>query len=254
MQHLFHFLFVAFFAATSLLLTACGGDKKKDPAPTTGMVNGQISPANAVTTVTATSGGTPATTATATPNASGVYAFAALAPGTYTLSYTPAAGFATPAPQTVTVAAGETVTAAPVTVTASVPGGSGSGFAYTVGGAPATATLVSANVLAGSLVLQGSSSSRTVSISLDQVPTGPRTYSFGGVGSTSEITVMEAVGSNFAEWNTTLAAGSGYVTITAVSANPRRVWGTFTAVAQPRGTGTTGTRTLTSGTFSNLSF
>ena len=253
MKHLFHFLFLTFFAATSLLLTACG-DKKTEPAPTTGTVNGQISPANAVTTVTATSGGTPATTATATPNAGGVYAFAALAPGTYTLSYTPAAGFATPAPQTVTVAAGETVTAAPVTVTVSVPGGSGSGFAYTVDGAPATATLVSANVLAGSLVLQGSSSSRTVSISLDQVPTGPLTYSFGGVGSTSEITVREAAGSNFAEWNTTLAAGSGYVTITAVSANPRRVWDTFFAVAQPRGTRTASTRTLTAGTFSNLSF
>jgi hypothetical protein len=217
-------------------------------------VTGQISPANAVTVVTATSSGPPATTATATPNASGAYTFPALAASTYTLSFAPAAGFATPAAQTVTVTAGETVTAAPVTATPSVPGGSGSGFAYIVNGATFTATLASANVLAGSLLLQGSSSSRTVSISLDQVPTGPRTYSFGGVGSTSEITVLEATGSTFAEWNTTLSAGSGYVTITAVSANPRRVWGTFTAVAQSRGTGTASTRTLTAGTFSNLSF
>ncbi|MDO7845911.1 carboxypeptidase regulatory-like domain-containing protein [Hymenobacter sp. M29] len=254
MKHLFQFLFLAFFAATTLVLSSCGDDKKTDPTPTTGTVNGQISPANSVTTVTATSSATPATTATATPNASGAYTFSNLAAGTYTLSFTPATGYATPATQTVTVTAGGTATATPVTATTSSSGGAT--LAYTINGTATTANLVTANVLFGSLVIQSSSSvgARGVSLSLDQVPTGPRTYTFGGAGSTSEISVVEAAGAGLAEWNTTVSGGTGTVTITSVSTNPRRASGTFSAVAQPRSGGASGTRTITTGTFSNVGF
>ncbi|MDO7851985.1 carboxypeptidase-like regulatory domain-containing protein [Hymenobacter convexus] len=256
MKHLFQFLFLAFFAATTLVLSSCGDDKKTDPTPTTGTVNGQITPANAVTTVTATSSATPATTATATPNASGAYTFSNLAAGTYTLSFTPATGYATPATQTVTVTAGGTATASAVTVTTTSTGSGSGAFAYTINGTAITANLVTGNVLFGSLLIQSSSSvgSRGVTLSLDQVPTSPRTYTFGGAGSTSEISVVEAAGAGLAEWNTTVSGGTGTVTITSVSTNPRRASGTFSAVAQPRSGGASGTRTITTGTFSNVGF
>ena len=256
MKHLFQFLFLAFFAATSLVLSSCGDDKKTDPAPTTGTVNGQITPANSITTVTATSTATPATTTTttATPNASGAYTFTNLAAGTYTLSFTPATGFAAPATQTVTVTAGGTATATPVTVTTTSTGGAS--FTYTINGTATTANLVTGNALFGSLLIQSSSStgSRIVTLSLDVLPTGPRTYTLGGTSSTSEISVTEAVGTSLVDWSTSTTGGTGTVTVTSVSANPRRVSGTFTAVAQPDGPGATGTRTITAGTFSNVAF
>jgi hypothetical protein len=253
MKYFVHYLLLVFFFATTLVVSSCGSDDPA-PAPTTGTVSGQITPANAVTTVTATSSATPATTATATPNANGAYTLVNLAPGTYTLSFTPASGFAAPATQSVTVTAGGTATATPVTAT--MGGSGGASFAYTVNGTPTTANLVTGNAVFGSLIIQSSSSqgSRSVSLSLDGLPTGARTYTFGGAGSTSEITVTEVVGSSLAEWSSTTAGGSGTVTITSVSANPRRASGTFTAVAPARGTGATGTRTLTAGSFSNVSF
>ena len=254
MKHLLQFLFLAFFAVTSLVLSSCGDDKKTDPAPTTGTVNGQITPANSITTVTATSTATPATTTTATPNASGVYSFTTLAAGTYTLSFTPATGFVAPATQTVTVTAGGTATATPVTATTTSAGGAT--FTYTINGTPTTANLVTGNALFGSLFIQSSSSagSRIVTLSLDALPTGPRTYTLGGTSSTSEVLVTEVAGTSLVDWSTATAAGTGTITITSVSANPRRVSGTFTAVAQPDGPGATGTRTITAGTFSNVAF
>ncbi|MBD2717267.1 hypothetical protein KBK19_19665 [Microvirga sp. STR05] len=253
MKHFAHYLLLAFIIATNLVMSSCGSDDPA-PAPTTGTINGQITPANAVTTVTATSSATPVTTATATPTASGAYSFPNLVPGTYTLSYAPATGFAAPATQSVTVTAGGTATATPVTATMGSTGGGS--LAYTVNGTPTTANLVTGNALFGSLIIQGSSNqgSRIVSLSLDGLPTSARTYTFGGAGSTSEITVTEVAGSSLAEWSTSAAGGTGTVTITSVSASPRRASGTFTAVAPPRGTGATGTRTLTAGSFSNVAF
>lgn len=293
MRPLFQLLFLVFFVAAGLLLSACS-DKKEAPAPTTGTVNGQITPADAVTAVTATSAATPATTATATatPNASGAYTFSDLAAGTYTLSFAPATGYVAPAPQRVTVTAGGTTTATPVTVAARggtitgqitpataiiavtannvatsttltatpnasgaytftnvaagtytlsfVPatgyaapapqsvtvagsgtvvatpvtattsgGGGGNSFAYTINGVATVANLVSANVFSSSLLIQSSSNSgsRTITLSLDGLPTGPRSYTFGGAGSTSEIVVSELVGTSLLEWNTTVAGG-----------------------------------------------
>jgi len=259
MKPLFLFLLLAFVAATTLVLSSCGEDKKTAPAPTlaptTGTVTGQLTSANSVTTVTATSNATPATTASATPTASGAYTFPNLVPGTYTLSFTPATGFTTPATQPVAVTAGSTTTATPVTVPM---GGTGSGasFTYTLDGTAITANLVSANVVSTSLFIQssGNQGSRIVTLSLEPVPTGARSYTVGGAGSTSEIGVTEVGGSSLAEWSTSATGGSGTITITSVSTNPRRVSGTFSAVALPRGASATGTRTLTAGTFTNVAF
>lgn len=235
MKHVIELLLPFFFTATTLVLSSCREDKQSAPGSTTtpdpittpglttGTVNGHITPANAVTVVTATSSPSPATTAS--PTASGAYTLVNLAPGSYTLSFTPATGYAAAAtaPQTVTVTARNTATATPVT--ASMSGPDDGSFTYTLNSTAIRANQVSANVVFGSLVLQGIANlgRRSVSISLDAVPTGPRAYSFGGAGSTSEITVIEVSGSSLAEWNTTAAGGTGTVTITSVSQNPRRV-------------------------------
>jgi hypothetical protein len=144
MKLLLHFLFVAFFATTTLVLSSCGDSKKPDPAPapTTGTLNGQITPANSVTSVTATSTSTPATTATATPNASGAYTFSTLAAGIYTLSFTPATGFAAPNNlNIVVVTAGGITTAPPVTT----PRGGTVNGQITPANAISTVTAVSAS-------------------------------------------------------------------------------------------------------------
>lgn len=249
MKKISRFLLLALLAGTPIVFSSCEDDKKVTPV-TTGTVNGQITPANAVTTVTATSTATPVTTATATPNSTGAYSFTGLAAGTYTLSFTPATGFAAPATQSVTVTAGGTTTATAVTVTTT--SSTASGMTYTVGGSARTAGIANAQVLLGSLVITGTGTTGALQISLDGFNNAAGTFTLSAT-SNSAITYTEIAGTSFQEFTTYKAGGSGTVTITSVSTSPRRVSGTFTAVA-PGNNGATGTRTITNGTFSNLSY
>ncbi|UOQ99920.1 DNA/RNA non-specific endonuclease [Hymenobacter sp. 5317J-9] len=114
-------LALCFFTSALLWAPGCAnqdGDPTPQPpvqpTPTTGTVTGNFSPAGALASVTATpAAGGAAINATLL---TGAYSFAALPPGTYTLTYGPAAGYAAPAPQTVTVTAGATTLAPPLTV------------------------------------------------------------------------------------------------------------------------------------------
>ena len=107
-------------ALSALLLTATVSCSKKEatpPAPvaTTGNMEGTVSPANALATVTATNGN--GITFLTTPNATtGAFAFANLAPGRYSLTFTPASGFGVPATRAVDVVAGQTAAAGTVLV------------------------------------------------------------------------------------------------------------------------------------------
>ena len=87
---------------TSLLLTTSCGSKEKDPQgptqPQTAKLSGQLT-AGAVTKVTATDAAGKAVTAT--PSATGDFAFADLPVGTYTLTYAVADEYIVPSPQTV---------------------------------------------------------------------------------------------------------------------------------------------------------
>ena len=108
------------YALAALLATFSPGcNKTSDPTPPaavqTGAVAGQVTPANGLTAITATpTGGGAAYTATLNP--SGAYAFVTLPVGTYTIGYVAAAGYATPASQTVTVTVNNTVTLPTLTV------------------------------------------------------------------------------------------------------------------------------------------
>ena len=99
-------------------------DPQVQPGPTTAALSGQISPAGAITTVTATDAS--GKTTTATPSSTGTYSISNLALGTYTLTFTPAIGYTAPASSSATLVAGgttvPTVTVAPMVTTATLSG------------------------------------------------------------------------------------------------------------------------------------
>ena len=254
MKHFSITLLLALFAGFSLVLSACGDSKKADPTPTTGTLNGQITPAAGVTTVTATDAANKTTTTT--PNASGAYSFSALAAGTYTVSFTPAAGYAAPANQNVTITAGGTTTANPVTpVTSSSTGGTGT---FTVAGVTTTGSLVTANYFSNNLsVTIASTTGRSLVMNIDGFANAAGTFSLSNPSTASQLIYSEQVGTAAQQWTTASflsgGLGTGTAVITSIGSNPRRVSGTFTATAYPATSASTGTRTIT-GSFTNVAY
>jgi outer membrane murein-binding lipoprotein Lpp len=245
MKHLLQFLFLAFVIASTLVLSSCSENKKMDPAPTTGKVNGQITPANSVTTVTATSTATPAMTATATPNTSGAYSFTNLAAGTYTLSFTPAAGYTAPATQQVSVTTGGITVPDPTNVTQS-----GGTATLTVDGATVVVSLVRAQLAFGDLTLTllDPTGQFTV-LYLSPFRGTAQTGSFAGF---SNAQLRYTNGS--AEWATPLTGPPlGSYSVTPVGTNPSRISGSFSATLQPLSGSATGTKAIT-GTFTSVAY
>ena len=119
------YTFRNFLAAGLLILSAAACSKKEEPtpapAPTTGSIEGTISPANALTSVTATNVG--GLTFPSVPAASGVFTVANLSPGTYLLTFAARTGFLTPASRSVAVVAGQTAPAGTVVVAPEPPAG-----------------------------------------------------------------------------------------------------------------------------------
>lgn len=135
-----------FLSLFGILAASCS--QKSDPAPaatpTTGTITGTVSPARAITQVTArTTGGL---TFIATPDAStGAFTTPALAAGQYTLSFTMAPGYKSVADKTITVTAGQTASAG--TVQAASDGTIKSGtMTWTVNGQTYTATALTGRV------------------------------------------------------------------------------------------------------------
>jgi hypothetical protein len=118
-------------AAATLLFATTSCSKKEDAtpaAPTTGSIEGTITPANSVATVTATNVG--GLTFLATPNTtSGVFTVPNLAPGAYVLTFSPRTGFQAATARTISVAAGSTAQAGTVVV-APIPTGNITGSIY----------------------------------------------------------------------------------------------------------------------------
>ena len=244
-------------AVSAALLTSSCGDKASDPqaaAAQTATLSGQITPAGAVTTVTATDASGKATTAT--PNSTGAYSFPGLTLGTYTLAFTAATGYATPASQSVTLAAGGTTAAA---TTATVARSTAS---FTAGGTPVTATYIFSQTLAGDRFLTftvspGGAPGPTLGIDMAGLVPIVGTYSLTGSAYGYSADYMGAdYQSYYSDGNTpTGAVKSGTLVITSVNPTLRRFSGTFAFF----GYGTTNSgayvsKDITNGVFANVSY
>lgn len=257
MQKLLRTLLLATAVGTTLGAASCGS-KKDDPqaqAPTA-VLSGQVTPAGAIATVTATDASGTATTAT--PTSTGSYSFAAMKVGSYTLTYTPAAGYAAPAPASVVLAAGGT-TAPALTVALAAAAAS-----YAVDGVPMTAAYIFSQGTAGTnnrmltFTANPGAAPPTVTIFLDTfLPTvGSRSLTASGSGNNGRY-----MGLDYALYMSDFGSSvglpvSGTFTISSVSTSPRVFSGTFSFL------GTTGspsanipvTRNITNGVFTNVPY
>ena len=110
-------LWLALLAAPAAVITSgCTSEKEEDPqpTPTTGSLSGTVSPAGALSKVTATDAG--GLTFVATPDAAGAFSIKDLQPGSYTLTFAPATGYTAPADRSITIVAGQNVGAGTVSV------------------------------------------------------------------------------------------------------------------------------------------
>lgn len=256
MQKLIRTLLLAAAVGTTLGAASCGS-KSNDPQAQvqTAVLSGQVSPAGALTAVTATDAS--GQTYTATLTSTGAYSFAALKVGTYTLTYTPAAGYAAPAPATVALVAGGT-TAPAITVVLAGPSAT-----YVVDGTPMTATYIFSQGISNNgrmltFTANPGGAPPTVTIFLDTfLPTvGTRSLTATGSGNNGRYTGLDYVLYLSDLTPASGAALSGTFTITAVSTSPRVFSGTFSFVgytSSPTATVPV-SRNITNGVFTNVTY
>lgn len=253
-------LFAALWLAT-FAFAACSSDKKEDPTPPVataqaGKLQGQITPAAAITTVTATDSlNRPTTT---TPSATGAYVFAILAAGRYTLSFTPASGYIAPATQRVTVSAGGTTTATPTQV-AQVAQSNDTGTLI-VDGTSYPVDAVRGRYSSGDLFISiMGAGAHLVSLHITDYTGVAQTGPIGGLPSNSDVFYTEPINigttASSADWATTIFPGPSpdTFTVTPTGTNPARVSGSFSCTAQPYSSNATGARVI-SGTFTNVAY
>ncbi|RYU83223.1 DUF6252 family protein [Hymenobacter persicinus] len=223
------------------LLTVTSSCSKKEnpaPAPTTGAVEGLISPVGSITTVTATSSG--GLTFPVVPNgASGAFALPELAAGTYVLSFTPASGYVAPSPRTVDVVAGKTTAAGTVSVSGNgTPRGT---VSWMKDGTAYSSTVLSGLINNQSFSLEAAAANPTFTdnVRLD-VPlgiTGPGTYSLAGSSDPRSNTAdyWRTSGTVTTSYTTQLRLtspttginGTGTLTVSSYDAATRTMSGTF---------------------------
>jgi hypothetical protein len=133
------------------------------------------------------------------------------------------------------------------TVIGPLPDNYGSKVTTTFNGTNWNASSAFGTYFAANRVMQFSASNNTRSfnLSLNEV-TGPGTYA---LGQNARVLTLATIGETPAGvWTTSGTGGTGSVTIASVTAT--RIKGTFSATLQPlQGSGTTGTITVTNGTF-----
>jgi hypothetical protein len=243
----------------ALTFTAVGcqdDDPETNPTPAqaTGAITGTISPAGAITTVTATSSG--GLTYPVTPTAAGGFSWASLPAGAYMLSFTPAPGYTTPAARTLTLSGGQTVDAGTVTAASdgSIKGGT---VTWTADGSSYSSTSVSGRLVGSSFALTTQNVAGNVVSQLQlNIPsgvfTGPGLYQLGVLtgGLVSAAYLRTTNGLVTAQYgNIGSQAATGTINVTAYDAAAGTVSGTFGFVARPLA-GTTGPDlTVSNGSF-----
>ncbi len=148
MKKNFRLLSAATALGLALLVTSCG-NKNNDPQAQSqsqnAILSGQVTPAESATTVTATDAASKTYTATVTNT--GAYAFAAMPVGDYTLTFTPATGYAAPTAVAAKLLAGGT-TVSTTTITPAK-----TAVSFKVDGVSVTAPYAFSQTLAGNRFL-----------------------------------------------------------------------------------------------------
>lgn len=236
-------------AAASVTLVAGGSTAPTTTAaavPTTATLSGQVDPAGSVTVVTATDASGKAVTAT--PGGTSAYSFPNLPFGTYKVTFTTAGGYQpiTTAPSVTLVAGGTTV---PTVSTSQLP----TRASYSLNGTTITPIYISSQAL---------SSDRFVTF---DTSTNQRLTLFlqGSVPAVGTLSLNSAT--NYAQYNAadavlyrsnTGSSAQGTLTITGVNTTAHLYSGTFSfvgGVVNPNA-GSPATRTVTNGTFTNVSY
>ena len=244
-------LLLALLSLPTLTATFSCTKKADDPGPTTGGLAGTVSPADALTGVTATDGG--GLTFVARPAAgTGAFALADLKPGTYALSFAPASGYAAPAPRNITVVAGQTAAAGTVVVPGDgTPRGT---LTWTVNGTTYTATAFSGTISNQTLDLTATATAGTtrdqLSLNVPGFQGGSGTYQLGffGPGVPGASYSRTVGGIPTLEYSTYNTGSTGTVAVTAFDANARTLSGTFGFVGQGYNA-TVGSMAVSNGTF-----
>ncbi|RTQ51438.1 hypothetical protein EJV47_06440 [Hymenobacter gummosus] len=164
--------------------------------------------------------------------ATGAFGLPSLAPGTYSLSFTPASGYRQPASRSISIVAGATTDAGTVTVASdgSIKGGS---VSWTVNGVTHTGVVPtgSVDVARGDFTFLALAT-QTEQLRVDIVTTfrGVGTYNLNiPFASTVRTTAdyVRTTGGTTSIYGNTPTAGSGSITVTAFDANAGTAAGTF---------------------------
>jgi hypothetical protein len=178
MKHLLRYL-VLVPIVTAPLLSGCKKDEPATPAtPTTGSLNGTVTPAGSATQVTARNSSGASFSATPDP-ITGAFSFANLAAGQYTLSFTMGSGYKPLTDAKLSVVAGQNATVGTLQVTSDGIIKSGN-MRWTTAGTTYTATVVEGAIdrQTGVFRVKGKSSDGTLT---DEVSLW-RNNGFAGVG------------------------------------------------------------------------
>lgn len=252
MKHLVLAFSLLLAGGTAVVTTSCSSSSS-DPEPAKATLSGQITPAGAVSEVTATAANGNTTTVSTT--GTGAYAFPGLPVGIYTLSFAAAPGYTAPAPQQVTLAATGT-TATPITATLAPASAS-----FTAGGNLVTPSYIFSQTLGGSrrimfTVSPGGAPGPTLSIYLDGMTPVVGTYPLDDTlfGYNASYLAADYL-HYFTNGNNNGAPRSGTLTITSVGTTPRRFAGTFAFVGYGQtNAGAYISMPITNGTFTNVPY
>lgn len=252
MKKYVRFVVFSLVAGTASLAVSCA-DKTSDPQASVQMatLSGQVAPASAVLSVTATDASGKAVRAT--PTSTGAYSFAGLAVGTYTITLEAAPGYTAPAPLTATlVAAGTTV---PTTTLALSPASA----SYQVNGTAVTAPFFTSLIMTGDRMLMmatspGGGTGHTIAMFLKG-----GTPTVGTLSLTTADNSARYTGPDYVMYASDYGNGtpmSGTLTVTAVNTTARKFSGTFTFVGIGVNTTSTSpaTKNITAGVFTNAPY
>ena len=237
------------FLVASLLLFSALSCKKKEAVPedVTGSLDATFSPAGSVTQVSLSVQGSPSPVASGNPDATGYMKIGYLAAGNYVATFYPGSGYATPAPQNLTITAKTNTALGTIRVDKTPPlntpvpyalqGTAGwtstitaSGAATTATNAATTGSLTFYNGTPTSLVLNATYQSGTTAetIQLSTSYAGVAQYTLGSVTGAGLGSYLRTTGgATTNSYNTAVTGSQGTLTVTAHDLTKRTLTGTF---------------------------